>query len=328
MQNITNTNKNTLALCIPAYNAANYLPRILESAKNQLIPFDEILVYDDCSTDNTAEVAMSFGAKVINGDINKGCTWGRKILADNVKSTWIHFHDADDDMDITFTTLAQKWMKMPNPPDVVLFNYNWVNAENGNLIGKTIFDKKKAEENALLFSIETQINPFCGLYNTLKFIESGGPDLDPLVANYEDAAMHIKLAKEGLTFSVESNFCIINYCNPNSMSRNVNGYLNNISSVYFTMNKIYDQLKNLDFDNDEIKDAIGKKMWKHARHAAWVSQWEMLRKCIKLAKDCGVKVPIEDSIKFQLISRISPFYSILLREFWNRIFRENGKYWY
>ena len=47
----------TIALCIPAYNAAWCLPKLLKSANDQLIPFDEILVYNDCSTDNTEEIA-------------------------------------------------------------------------------------------------------------------------------------------------------------------------------------------------------------------------------------------------------------------------------
>ena len=35
-----------IALCIPAYNAAIYLPRLLNSAAQQTSPFDEILVFE------------------------------------------------------------------------------------------------------------------------------------------------------------------------------------------------------------------------------------------------------------------------------------------
>jgi glycosyltransferase involved in cell wall biosynthesis len=62
----------TIALLIPASNAARYLPRLLESAVRQCKPFDEIWVYDDCSVDNTAEVAERCGARVIRGDVNRG----------------------------------------------------------------------------------------------------------------------------------------------------------------------------------------------------------------------------------------------------------------
>ena len=92
----TQVAKQTLALCIPAYNAANFLPRLLESARRQAVPFDEIWVYDDCSTDNTSEVAKQFGARVLVGDVNRGCSYAKNRLAEVTESEWIHFHDADD----------------------------------------------------------------------------------------------------------------------------------------------------------------------------------------------------------------------------------------
>ena len=60
----------SIALCIPAYQAESYLPRLLDSANKQVIPFSEIWVYDDSSLDNTADVARSYGAKVLQGDVN------------------------------------------------------------------------------------------------------------------------------------------------------------------------------------------------------------------------------------------------------------------
>ena len=57
----------TIALLIPAHNAESFLPRLLRSAHAQREPFDEIWVYDDCSTDNTALVAEGFGARVLRG---------------------------------------------------------------------------------------------------------------------------------------------------------------------------------------------------------------------------------------------------------------------
>src|SRR5690348_347154 len=85
----------TLALCIPAYNAGRYLPRLLRAAHAQEgPPFDEILVYDDCSTDDTAAIAGAYGATVIRGDVNRGCSFGKNQLAQRAVSDWIHFIDA------------------------------------------------------------------------------------------------------------------------------------------------------------------------------------------------------------------------------------------
>ena len=61
-----------LALLIPAWNAAAWLPRLLASAAAQTEPFDEIWVYDDASSDDTAAIAERLGARVVRGDVNAG----------------------------------------------------------------------------------------------------------------------------------------------------------------------------------------------------------------------------------------------------------------
>src|SRR5690242_6343139 len=99
-----------LALLIPAYNAAQYLPRLLDSAARQTQSFDEIWVYDDCSTDNTAVVAERHGARVVRGDSNRGCSHGKNRLATETKCEWIHFHDADDELLPNFVVRARTWM--------------------------------------------------------------------------------------------------------------------------------------------------------------------------------------------------------------------------
>ena len=52
-----------ISVVIPAYNYAKYLPDALNSILRQGIDDLEIIVCDDCSTDNTAEVIQGFAAK-------------------------------------------------------------------------------------------------------------------------------------------------------------------------------------------------------------------------------------------------------------------------
>lgn len=54
-----------LSIIIPAKNEAHNLPYLLNSLRNQTYKNYEVIVVDDESQDNTAEVARSFGAKVI-----------------------------------------------------------------------------------------------------------------------------------------------------------------------------------------------------------------------------------------------------------------------
>lgn len=251
-----------LALCIPAYNAAQYLPRLLTSAKNQKIPFDEILVYNDCSTDNTAEIAEAYGAMVINGDTNRGCSYGKNKLAEICESDWVHFHDADDDILPNFTTLAHKWMNTPQCPDVVLFDYNYVAYETKKLISTRRFNSYQLSKDPLEYAIKEQINPFCGLYKKNSFLSAGGYDTDPKVLYNEDCAMHIKIAISGLSFSSESEVSIINFKIDNSMSQG--NYKKCLIAQYEVYRKTRATLFNLGLLS-KYKKVLNLKLWNIAK---------------------------------------------------------------
>ena len=208
----------SLALCIPAYNAAAYLPRLLESALAQTIPFDQIWVYDDRSTDNTAEVAARYGAQVVRGQINRGCSHGKNTLAEQTTCDWIHFHDADDALHANFVETADKWMGLSTPLDIVLFDYEWRQDETDERIGIRHFDHTALQQDPIAYTIQEQINPFCGLYLRSAFLKAGGYDTDPLVLYNEDVMFHCRMAIAGLKFAADPTVTVINYHRANSMS--------------------------------------------------------------------------------------------------------------
>lgn len=87
----------TVAALIPAYNAVAYLEATLASVHAQTRKPDEIIVVDDASTDNTAEVARRLGARVISLEHNSGgpaTPLNSGIQA--ARSEWIATLDHDD----------------------------------------------------------------------------------------------------------------------------------------------------------------------------------------------------------------------------------------
>ena len=45
--------------------------------------------------DETSAIAEHYRAHVVRGDINRGCSHGKNVLATRTTADWIHFHDAD-----------------------------------------------------------------------------------------------------------------------------------------------------------------------------------------------------------------------------------------
>ncbi|MCA3080520.1 MAG: glycosyltransferase family 2 protein [Rhodocyclaceae bacterium] len=296
----------TLSLLIPAYNAAPYLPRLLKSAHAQTQAFDEIWVYDDCSTDDTAEVAAAHGAKVLRGDVNKGCSAGKNALARHVKTDWIHFHDADDELLPNFVALAHKWIEQDHF-DVVLFDYEYRDNETHELILTQRFDRAALEADAKRYSIGKQINPFCGLYRHALYEAIGGYDEDRKILYAEDSAFHRKLAFGNLTFSSEAEVSIINYRIGTSMSakNRLNCAISNMESL-----KLCLQYEGAERYHSEI--AAG--LWNVAALLLSYDQNDEAIESAKLALRLDPESRPTGSVIFEKIAQFLPINSLLVRE--------------
>jgi len=87
----------SVAVIIPAYNAARHIARGIESVLTQTVPAREIIVVDDGSTDATAEVVRGFGPPVrLIQKPNGGPGSARNVGAGDTDATWLAFLDADD----------------------------------------------------------------------------------------------------------------------------------------------------------------------------------------------------------------------------------------
>ena len=55
-----------ISVIIPVFNEEKFLPRCLESLKNQKFKYFEIIVVDNNSTDKTAEIAKKFNVILVS----------------------------------------------------------------------------------------------------------------------------------------------------------------------------------------------------------------------------------------------------------------------
>ncbi len=82
----------TLSVVIPTKNEAKYLPAVLEALKKQTLQPNQIIVADAWSTDETRNIAQSFGAMVVDGGLP---SIGRNRGAAVATGDLIFFFDAD-----------------------------------------------------------------------------------------------------------------------------------------------------------------------------------------------------------------------------------------
>ena len=89
-----------LSVIIPVFNAEQYLPRCLDSVMKQLLPETEVLVVNDGSTDNSADIlkryAEDYPCLTVLTQPNRGQAAARNAALEKAKGTWILFLDADD----------------------------------------------------------------------------------------------------------------------------------------------------------------------------------------------------------------------------------------
>lgn len=90
-----------VSIITPAYNAAAYIAETIESVFNQTYINWEMLIVNDCSQDNTAEIVQSYAVKdkrikLINLKQNSGAAVARNTAMQNAKGRYIAFLDSDD----------------------------------------------------------------------------------------------------------------------------------------------------------------------------------------------------------------------------------------
>lgn len=89
-----------VSVIMPSYNTAKYISQSIESVIAQTYQNWELIIVDDCSTDNTDEVVSQyFGDKRIRyfkNEKNSGAAISRNYALREAQGRWIAFLDSDD----------------------------------------------------------------------------------------------------------------------------------------------------------------------------------------------------------------------------------------
>lgn len=114
------------SVIIPLYNKENYVENALKSILNQTFTDYEIIIINDCSTDNSiAKIESYLSEKItlIHHEKNKGLSASRNTGIKNAKADYVAYLDADDLWKPTFLETIHRLIK--NFPEAKIFGTNY-----------------------------------------------------------------------------------------------------------------------------------------------------------------------------------------------------------
>jgi glycosyltransferase involved in cell wall biosynthesis len=190
---------NTYALLVPCYNAESYIPSFAKNLAQLKQPFDEVIFYDDGSTDGTDRLLSAQGFRVIKGKMNKGPGYARNRLAEATSCDYIHFHDIDDEFTPVFLELIEKKL-CAAPADVVIGDADWIDAVSRETIIEWRYSVDEITAGPLAYFITHPLGVINTVYSRNAFLRSRG--FSEHIKCWEDTDLHIRMAASGFIFGV------------------------------------------------------------------------------------------------------------------------------
>ena len=145
-----------ISIIIPIYNAGKYLTQCLESIRTQTYRDFEVLLIDDGSTDNSAEICRKFASAdnrfhyyhKKNGGVSSARNYG--LL--HAKGQWICFVDADDWTTPDYMQTITSWHP---EADITFFGVYTVNSDGSQatLTPLPVYTDRREDIEEAIFSL-------------------------------------------------------------------------------------------------------------------------------------------------------------------------------
>ena len=94
-------NNPLVSIITPNYNCSRFITETIESVLAQTYTNWEMIIVDDCSTDNSYQISLEYSQKdsrikVYKNDKNSGAAFSRNSALDIAQGEYIAFLDSDD----------------------------------------------------------------------------------------------------------------------------------------------------------------------------------------------------------------------------------------
>jgi glycosyltransferase involved in cell wall biosynthesis len=151
-----NLPKDSLSVALAIYNGEKFLPQLLASLQEQTVKPLELVVMDDCSSDNSLNIIkafpLPFEKKIFKSEKNEGPVSTFKKLAGLCEGDFIAFCDQDDiwlpeKLELALTAIK----RIPNNIPAVVFSDLSVIDESGDVIQASYWKQRAVRPDKFLF---------------------------------------------------------------------------------------------------------------------------------------------------------------------------------
>lgn len=185
-------NKDLVSIIMPTYNCSKFISLAIESVLRQTYKNWELIIVDDCSTDDTEDVVKKY---LSDGRINyykleenSGAAVARNLAMKKSNGRYIAFLDSDDMW--KFNKLEKQLQFMTdNAYSFTCTTYEKID-ENGNKLNKLMKPKEKADYNRVL--LDCPVGNSTVIYDVLKL----GNIETPNIRKRNDVALWLKILKK------------------------------------------------------------------------------------------------------------------------------------
>lgn len=225
-----------ISIIIPSFNRAATIECCLKSVLNQTYPDFEIVVVDDCSSDNTVKLVNGLGdgrIRCIVLEKNSGAQVARNVGIKSAKYEWIAFQDSDDEW---FPDKLERQMSC-----LEKVNFNPFTVVHGNCFRRYAGNDKLVKWNLRPFEGENVFSSLLQNYGPLfpailtskKALEQIG-FLDEKVPSFQEWDTAIRLSRICRFMHITEPLFIYNVIKADSIS---NDYSREIEGCFFIRSK-------------------------------------------------------------------------------------------
>lgn len=140
-----------VSIIMPSYNTAKFISETIESVLAQTYPNWELIIVDDCSTDDTDAVVCPYlvddRIRYIKNEKNSGAAVSRNRALREAKGKWVAFLDSDD---LWFPEKLEKQISFMRKNDYHFSYTNYIEIdETTNPNGRSVTGPKKVTRHGM-----------------------------------------------------------------------------------------------------------------------------------------------------------------------------------